>query len=76
MSPRLPAVTGKQAVRVVESLGFQLRRQRGSHAIYVRSADRARVVIPLHGSAQLKPKTLLGIILDQKITVEEFRSLL
>jgi predicted RNA binding protein YcfA (HicA-like mRNA interferase family) len=42
----------------------------------VRARDQARVVIPLHASAELKPKTLRGIIEDLKLTVEEFRSLL
>ncbi len=53
-------------------MGFEFRRQRGSHAIYVRAADKARVVIPMH-SGDLKRKTLRGIIADLKISVEEFR---
>ena len=48
MSVELPAVTAKQDARIAERLGFALRRQRGSHAIYVRASDRARVVIPMH----------------------------
>ena len=71
MNPKLPAVTARDLVRVAERLGFQLRRQRGSHAIYVRASDQARVVIPMHGG-DLKHKTLRGIILDMKITEEEF----
>ena len=76
MSPKLPVVTGKDAARVAQQLGFEFRRQRGSHAIYVRLRDQARVVIPMHSKGELKPKTLRGIIQDLKITVEEFRSLL
>ena len=76
MNARLPAATAKQVVRVAQSLGFEFRRQRGSHAIYVRATDHARVVIPMHASGELKRKTLHGIILDLKLTVEEFRSLL
>ena len=71
MNPKLTAVTARDLVRVAERLGFQLRRQRGSHAIYVRASDQARVVIPVHGG-DLKRKTLRGIILDMKITEEEF----
>lgn len=72
MSAGLPAATAKQAARVAERLDFVFRRQRGSHAIYVRASDKARVVIPMH-SGDLKPKTLRGIISDMKITVDEFR---
>ncbi len=75
MSGDLPAVTARTAARVAQKLGFELRRQRGSHAIYVRVADKARVVIPMH-SGDLKRKTLRGIIADLKISVEEFKQLL
>lgn len=75
MTPKLPAVTAKELVRVAERLGFAFRRQRGSHAIYVRASDQARVVIPIH-SGNLKPKTLRSIIQDLKITVEEFHAML
>jgi predicted RNA binding protein YcfA (HicA-like mRNA interferase family) len=56
-------------------LGFSFRRQTGSHAIYVRANDQARVVIPMH-SGDLKRKTLRGIIQDMKISVDEFAELL
>jgi predicted RNA binding protein YcfA (HicA-like mRNA interferase family) len=71
VTPKLPTATAKDLVRVAERLGFVLRRQRGSHAIYVRDSDRARVVIPMH-KGELKRKTLRAIIQDLKITVEEF----
>jgi len=76
MSPKLPVVTGKELARIVPKLGFEFRRQKGSHAIYVRSTDKARVVIPMHGGAAIKPKTLRAIIQDLKLTVEEFTALL
>jgi predicted RNA binding protein YcfA (HicA-like mRNA interferase family) len=75
VSQKLPAVTAKDAARVAQKLGFAFRRQKGSHAIYVRLQDKARVVIPMH-TGNLKPKTLRGIIQDLKVSVEEFRNLL
>jgi len=56
-------------------LGFAFRRQSGSHAIYVRASDQARVVIPMHGG-NLKRKTLRSIVNDLKISVEEFSEML
>lgn len=76
MSPRLPSLTGKELVRVALKAGFVLRRQSGSHVIYVRDSDMARIVIPLHAGKTLKPKTLHGIIRDMKLTTEEFARLL
>ena len=75
MTPQLPVIPAKELVRVAERLGFTWRRQRGSHAVYVRSNDQARVVIPMHGG-DLKPKTLRSIIQDLRISVEEFRAML
>ncbi len=75
MTPKLPATSAKELVRVAERLGFVFRRQSGSHAIYVRASDQARVVIPMH-KGELKRKTLRGIIQDLKISVEEFANLL
>jgi len=74
VTPKLPTATAKDLVRVAERLGFVFRRQRGSHAIYVRQSDQARVVIPMH-RGELKRKTLRAIIHDLKISVEEFENL-
>ncbi|HKV24604.1 MAG TPA: type II toxin-antitoxin system HicA family toxin [Candidatus Acidoferrum sp.] len=75
MTPKQPTATAKDVVRVAERLGFVFRRQSGSHAIYVRAGDQARVVIPMHKS-ELKRKTLRGIIQDLKVSVDEFARLL
>lgn len=48
MTPKQPAASAKDVVRVAEKLEFVFRRQSGSHAIYVRASDQARVVIPTH----------------------------
>jgi predicted RNA binding protein YcfA (HicA-like mRNA interferase family) len=74
VTPKLPVATAKEVARVAEKLGFEFRRQSGSHAIYVRKQDGARVVIPMHVGA-LKRKTLRGIIQDLRITVEHFREM-
>ncbi len=74
MTPKVPTATAKDLVRVAERLGFVFRRQSGSHAIYVRENDQARVVIPMH-KGELKRKTLRAIIQDLKISVEEFGSM-
>jgi predicted RNA binding protein YcfA (HicA-like mRNA interferase family) len=76
VSPKLPAITGKDLVRVALHLGFEFRRQKGSHAIYVRPSDQRRVVVPVHSGRDLKPKTLRGIIEDLGISVEQFQALL
>jgi predicted RNA binding protein YcfA (HicA-like mRNA interferase family) len=76
VSPRLPVVEAKDLARVARKLGFELDRHKGSHAVFRRATDRARVVIPMHAGRPLRPKTLAGIIDDMKITVEQLRELL
>ena len=76
MSHRLPVVRAKEVTHVAEALGFVLDRQKGSHAIFYRNKDNARLVIPMHPAKTLKPKTLAGIIQDMGITVDEFQALL
>jgi predicted RNA binding protein YcfA (HicA-like mRNA interferase family) len=76
MSPFLPQVKANDLVRIAKKLGFELDRQRGSHAIFYRLSDKLRVVIPMHSGRDIKPKTLYGIIDDMGITPEEFKELL
>ena len=49
MTPKLPAASAKDLVRVAEKLGFVFRRQTGSHAIYIRTSDQARLEQSLRG---------------------------
>ncbi len=43
MSPFLRQVKAADLVRVARKLGFELDRQKGSHAIFYRASDRVRV---------------------------------
>lgn len=72
--PRPPSIRAREVVRIAESLGFVFDRQRGSHAVYIRAADNRRIVIPMHGTSDLKLGTLRGIIRDMGLTVDEFRA--
>lgn len=76
MSPLLPQVKANDLIRVAKQLGFELDRQKGSHAIFYRPSDKARVVIPIHAGRDIKPKTLHSIIDDMRITPGEFKDLL
>ena len=69
---KLPSLTARDLIRVVEKLGFAFDRQRGSHAVYIRRADHRRLVIPVHKGRDLKPGTLRGLISDMGLSVEEF----
>ncbi len=75
-SKRLPAVTSKEVVKVLESIGFQFIRQSGSsHAIYKRADDKRRTNVPMHSGKIIKRKTLKSILKDAGLTVDQFRNL-
>jgi predicted RNA binding protein YcfA (HicA-like mRNA interferase family) len=71
---KLPSIRAREVAKAAQSIGFVFDRQRGSHAVYYRASDQRRIVIPMHGTKDLKPGTLRGIITDMGLTVEEFVS--
>ncbi len=73
MSERLPRLTAKQIIRVLEQHGFILARSSGSHHIYKNSSGR-RATVPVHAGKVLHPRVLLSILRDMDMTAEELRN--
>ncbi|MGA8073160.1 MAG: type II toxin-antitoxin system HicA family toxin [Candidatus Acidiferrales bacterium] len=73
--PKLPRLTARQVVGVLEKVGFSLARQSGSHMIYKNAAGR-RVTIPFHAAKILHPKILRSILRDAELSVEQLQKLL
>lgn len=57
-------------------LGWQKRRQSGSHVILRHPTRPGRVNVPAHRTKALKPATLAAILDDAGLTAEEFGRLL
>lgn len=66
--PKLPHVSGAEAVRALEWLGFAVVRQRGSHIIMRRAASGC--VVPNH--REIKAGTLAGILPQAGVSAEAF----
>lgn len=66
--PKLPVLSGQDVIRILERLGFEQIRQRGSHVVLRRQA--VGCVVPLH--KELKTGTLVGVIRQAGITQDEF----
>ena len=75
MSDRLPAVTPRQLIQVLEGRGWQLVRTRGSHHVFTHPDFPNRMVVPVHGR-ELKRGIMSAIIKDAALSQEEFRRLL
>ena len=73
--PKLPRLTARQIVAVLEKIGFSLARQSGSHMIYKNSAGK-RVTVPFHAAKILHPKVLRNILRDAEVSVERLNDLL
>ena len=61
----MKTVSGKRMAKLAESKGWTLARINGSHHVYVKKGQTARVVIPVHGNQDLKSglqRTLMKII--------------
>ncbi|MFZ4811351.1 MAG: type II toxin-antitoxin system HicA family toxin [Ilumatobacteraceae bacterium] len=66
--PELPHVSGAEAVRALERLGFVVVRQRGSHVMLRRGP--AGGVVPLH--REIKRGTLGGILRQAGVEADAF----
>lgn len=73
MSPRLPVVSGRRTVSVLEQIGFSFISQKGSH-VKLRNDDGRVVIIPMHN--ELARGTLKSILHQASIDVDEFLQLL
>jgi len=72
---KLPRTGGRQVVEALLRMGFGIHRIRGSHYILKHEATGCRVTIPYH-RRELAPKTLLSVLRQAGISVEEFIKLL
>ena len=70
--PKLRRVSGQKAIRVLERLGFEKIRQRGSHVVLKKQTPEGAVgcVVPLH--RELAIGTLRGILRQARVTPDEF----
>ncbi len=66
--PKRPVVSGAQAIRALERLGFAVMRQRGSHVVLRRGEKGCTV--PLH--PEIRAGTLATILRQAELTDEEF----
>jgi len=73
--PKLPRLSARQIIAVLEKVGFSLARQSGSHIIY-KNSEGKRVTVPFHASKILHPKVLKSILRDAEISVETLTDLL
>jgi predicted RNA binding protein YcfA (HicA-like mRNA interferase family) len=68
--PSLPILSGQEAVRIFESFGWSIARQRGSHIIMIKEGEIVTLSIPNH--KEVARGTLRSLIRSANLTVDEF----
>jgi predicted RNA binding protein YcfA (HicA-like mRNA interferase family) len=70
--PKLPLVSGAEAVKALQRLGFFVDRQRGSHCVLkkITPAGEIGCVIPMH--REVAPGTLRSALKMAGVSAEEF----
>ena len=58
----MKSISGKELCRLVEQKGWVLNRINGSHHIYVKMDNTARLSIPVHGNQSLKVGLLKSLM--------------
>jgi predicted RNA binding protein YcfA (HicA-like mRNA interferase family) len=66
----LPVLSGEKVVRVFESLGWTVARQRGSHIVMTKDGEIATLSVPNH--KEVAKGTLRSLIRSANLTVDEF----
>ncbi|MBP9096110.1 MAG: type II toxin-antitoxin system HicA family toxin [Ignavibacteria bacterium] len=72
MSNKLPSLTCKEIIKILEKKGFHFSRQSGSHAIYKNSSGR-RTTVPIHPGKIIGKGLLSQIMKDTDISIEDFK---
>ncbi|MEY5002643.1 MAG: hypothetical protein RL678_452 [Pseudomonadota bacterium] len=67
--PKFPGLSGKDIIRALEKLGFQVVRQSGSHVLMKKGSKGC--VVPNH--KEVKVGTVNGVLRQAEISPEEFQ---
>ena len=69
--PKLPSISGNEAIRCFEKLGYQIVRQRGSHVRLQHKTDTSKKPLTVPRHKALGKGLLRKIIRDAEISIEE-----
>ena len=76
--PKLPRITGKELIKVLQKEGFEVVRQKGSHAQVRKFVKDEKITfpVPIHTAKILKQGTLEGILRKADISINHLNKLL
>ncbi|MEK7617639.1 MAG: type II toxin-antitoxin system HicA family toxin [Patescibacteria group bacterium] len=72
---KLNPVSGKKMLKILQKLGFELIRIKGSHHFLCNPANRKTASVPVHANENLGLGLLKTILRDIDLAVEDFEEL-
>ena len=69
----VPVLKPREVIQILQGLGFEQVRQRGSH-VRLRHVDGRVTTVPVHGGRDISPALLRQIAKDVGLTAREFVS--
>ncbi len=69
--PKLPIVSGKQAVKIFEKIGYQVIRQKGSHIRMIHAFDKTKNPLTIPNHKVVGKGLLRRLLRDAEISVEK-----
>lgn len=73
--PKIPVAKPKEIIKALQKSGFILDHVSGSHYVLYHHSQKLRAVVPFHNTP-LKRKTLMSILKNAELSIDEFRKLL
>ena len=67
----MKSISGKKFSKLLERHGWKLARIKGSHYVYIKPGETARISVPIHGNKDLKLGLLKHLLKVAEINEDE-----
>ncbi len=72
MSKKYPKLTGRELIKILGKLGFEVSRIRGSHH-FLKHSDGRATVVPVHRGESIGPGLLNKISKDTEVEISQMK---
>ena len=73
---KLPRLSGREVIKALSKVGFEVARQKGSHVILKKKTSESEIATVVTDHREIDTGTLREIIRQAKLSREEFMALL
>ena len=70
--PKLPVLSAKDVIKILNKAGFHYSRQKGSHIVMVKFVSDKKIIVVIPNHKEIDPGTLLSIMGQSNMTKEDF----